>query len=419
MRQADKKEQRTDTDILLDIHKQILKTLQTRSVSSLIELASRIFACPVVLTDERYHRLALWPRQTIGDPVYDALVQSEVLPLEFVQSYTEAYLPGQEPRYNPFYVSQGPVGELPRIFALIHDDRQTLGHIGIILGNRSPETWHYGAATIVADAIAVILSPRISKTATDSSNLSYLLSDILDSQVSLDKRYGALQHLENHCPKPWNLLLVHSSETTDLEVLAGAVASDLSSRFPRFIVTRLKGFLILFEYQTKSSDAFQAVSRHIQTFGYKRFFLVQTENKYHYPRFMEAIYLANLTWSLPSDIKEMVQMDESTIIKVDALQSWPSLMAASAADGAKALIHPLLLQLKDTDEADESDYYNTLEAYCKHAYDRKKTSEALHIHRNTLLYRLKRIEELFQVNLENPELLLDLSISFRLAHVVK
>ena len=55
------------------------------------------------------------------------------------------------------------------------------------------------------------------------------------------------------------------------------------------------------------------------------------------------------------------------------------------------LIHPALYELMAYDEKNHAELTDTLEAYllCRHNY--VKTAERLCIHRNTLLYRLKRI----------------------------
>ena len=79
-----------------------------------------------------------------------------------------------------------------------------------------------------------------------------------------------------------------------------------------------------------------------------------------------------------------------------------------------AIIHPSLYILKRYDEANKSELYNTLYQYLLHERNLVKTAEILSIHRNSLLYRLKKIKELVDIDMDNPSLRQYLVISFQL-----
>lgn len=62
-----------------------------------------------------------------------------------------------------------------------------------------------------------------------------------------------------------------------------------------------------------------------------------------------------------------------------------------------------LSKLADYDQRQRADLIKTLEAYFNHLGNLRATSEALHVHRNTLLYRLDRIKEISGMDLDNAE----------------
>lgn len=62
-----------------------------------------------------------------------------------------------------------------------------------------------------------------------------------------------------------------------------------------------------------------------------------------------------------------------------------------------------LSRLADYDQRQQSDLIKTLDAYFNHLGNLRATSEALHVHRNTLLYRLERIKEISGMDLDNAE----------------
>jgi DNA-binding PucR family transcriptional regulator len=76
-----------------------------------------------------------------------------------------------------------------------------------------------------------------------------------------------------------------------------------------------------------------------------------------------------------------------------------------------SLIAPELMELMAYDKDNSTPYFETLRAYLLHERDIPKTSEKLIIHRTTLLYRLKKIQSMLNVNLEDPWQRLYLTLS--------
>jgi len=74
--------------------------------------------------------------------------------------------------------------------------------------------------------------------------------------------------------------------------------------------------------------------------------------------------------------------------------------------------HPALGILRRTDLENHSELYKTLCVYIEHSCSIKLTSEALFIHRNSLVYRLNRIIELCHLNLADANTLFLLRLSF-------
>lgn len=78
------------------------------------------------------------------------------------------------------------------------------------------------------------------------------------------------------------------------------------------------------------------------------------------------------------------------------------------------LVSPDLMALKEHDEQHGTEYLETFRQYLLLERDIPKTSQALIIHRTTLLYRLKKIQALIQSDLEDPWQRLYLLLSFRI-----
>lgn len=71
-----------------------------------------------------------------------------------------------------------------------------------------------------------------------------------------------------------------------------------------------------------------------------------------------------------------------------------------------------ILFLKNYDDKNNTDLYNTLKLYLELERNVLQTSKELFIHRSTLFYRLERIQKITGANLEDPKERLILRISF-------
>ncbi|MEK4146829.1 helix-turn-helix domain-containing protein [Robertmurraya sp. FSL W8-0741] len=67
----------------------------------------------------------------------------------------------------------------------------------------------------------------------------------------------------------------------------------------------------------------------------------------------------------------------------------------------KEYYYHILGPLQKYDETQDGDLTFTLESLAKHQFDLKQTSDAIFLHRNTLRYRIKKIEEILEVKLDD------------------
>ncbi|MGI6326611.1 MAG: PucR family transcriptional regulator [Saccharofermentanales bacterium] len=78
------------------------------------------------------------------------------------------------------------------------------------------------------------------------------------------------------------------------------------------------------------------------------------------------------------------------------------------------LVNPRVLVLLDYDRKHASDYLLTLRCFLLYDKNTRTVCNLLHIHRNTLYYRLKRIYQILQLDIYKTTNMLDLQLSFAL-----
>ncbi len=93
--------------------------------------------------------------------------------------------------------------------------------------------------------------------------------------------------------------------------------------------------------------------------------------------------------------------------------------AAVAMNYAGAFIHPAFQAIMAYDIENDTDFLKTLKVYLDSGTNQVLTAKLLHIHRNTLKYRLSRLKEIWNINLEDTNQRLRLILSFLLSEFME
>lgn len=94
-------------------------------------------------------------------------------------------------------------------------------------------------------------------------------------------------------------------------------------------------------------------------------------------------------------------------------QLFQVLTAASAQLSLPEICNSLLLEVRAYDQIHHTAYLSILDCFLRHERNYTRTAAELHMHRNNVIYHIRRIQELFRINLEDPELRLQLRLSFK------
>lgn len=97
-----------------------------------------------------------------------------------------------------------------------------------------------------------------------------------------------------------------------------------------------------------------------------------------------------------------------------AQYAFPYLLSEMQHTAASETLHPALKMLEEYDASHHTDFYHTLYVYLSHERSIADTARVLNLHRNSLLYRLKRLHELLDADLENPLVRLHILLSYEI-----
>lgn len=231
------------------------------------------------------------------------------------------------------------------------------------------------------------------------NNYESILYDIISGEDSLhiDNRISAL---DLKFPKQMCVLVVNPSEKKNEKQVNGFLENDIKRLFPLSCSICYNEFIIV-EVPVKegspiSGDKFNklseiAVRENVQI-GISNIFSNVSELKHYFNQAFSALVIS----------KKL--KDEGVLHKYEIYWFY-DLLSKSRIDEITLsdYCHPALRNLYEFDYYNSTDYVTTLKVYLECGCSIKKTSDVLFIHRNSLSYRLERIEEIGSIDLSSVD----------------
>jgi sugar diacid utilization regulator len=124
--------------------------------------------------------------------------------------------------------------------------------------------------------------------------------------------------------------------------------------------------------------------------------------KEHYIQSLDALYFGSHIDS------------ERSIYFYDNYSIYQVARVCSNTSDLKRFCHPKLVCLMEYDAEHNTSFSESLYVYLKNSRNITNAAEALHLHRNSFIYHLKRIEEILNLSLSDSDILLHIELSFRL-----
>lgn len=128
-----------------------------------------------------------------------------------------------------------------------------------------------------------------------------------------------------------------------------------------------------------------------------------------------------LEWNkrIPEEIQNRIQWDrrypaEHRAHRYSEIQIYEMLKTSPDSANLRSFIHPALARLRQFDAETGNELYHTLDVYLHNFHNNKDTARVLNLHRNSLAYRLEKINEISKADLQDPATELLLRISFKI-----
>lgn len=298
-----------------------------------------------------------------------------------------------------------------RIWANIYSENKFLGQAVILEVFKPFSESDITLINQLSETLSIELQKHKYYETTNADNRDLLILDLLNEKIKNQEAINENLKFANWNLREWLRIISITMEQEKISLIQFKfIRNFLKKLFPDAVCVLYNGNIVTVINYISDKTFLEIYSEKLNTFlgeqnifcGVSRPFSNLIDIDKYYKQSLKSIELGKC---LNSD--KLIFFYDSYI-----LQHIFSL--CSGHESLKEFCHPSLLKLIDYDKKYNTDYLETLYSYIANFKNQTELAKVMNIHRNTLYYRISKIEEIINIDLNNIDDFVSIYLSFKI-----
>lgn len=388
-----------------------------RGLQSLISAAFDVLQNPIFVTDStaKYIAWSYDESRIKPDSEFANFITSDIIDGSSIDGFGQAFITKNNlteiisQRTTPYIFFNESFGA-DSIIASVRIQNVTVGQVYMIAYNREFTDFDYRIFAHLVGLVGQEMQKDEFYVRNRREASAYFLTDLFSNNYmnreSINRRllslnYKALESLFVLILRPRQ----HHESDTPLEILLGQLRGALRGHLSAIIDGRLAILLNYSRRRAPDEELMAELRKQAEmsdlVIGVSNEFSDLADAPHYFAQAESALYMG-LKFRPAENVNYYHEVNDFALL--DRLGSSYRL---------EALIHPDIPVLMESDKNNHTDYTETLREYLACACNVQRTAAALHVHKNTLLYRLNKIKAMLETTLEDGLELYRYQLSFR------
>lgn len=399
-----------EAKLVADMRRLIDALYSNLGIQYMVDIAAELFGNPILINDVTYKILAMSQKDAFTD---DTLAAAQ--DLGYVHEVNFSYMKKdrvfeQMKNLDYPFLSTSTKDNTNWLFRSIKIHNLEVGHVAVVETNHPFREIDYELLDRFSKLIAIEMEKSDFYKSNKGVMFNYLLSDLLSGKMqnkkSLQQRLG---YLEWKMYRYFQVLVIFDHDEINFDTRVQQIGEEIRSIIPdcRWTVHQ-KNIVVLLNRSEEAllSEKEQNILKNFLdanslSAGVSNAYSSIFETRKHYLEALRALEMGLYT----SRTKGYFLYDDYVFAYIANV--------ISKRNNLMDFIHPAVKFLYHYDQENNTQFLETLNQHLFFVNQPVAAAESLHIHRNTLLYRINRIKELTKIDLDNGDVRLKLQSSLK------
>lgn len=388
-------------------------------VAALTQLAFDTFHIPIIVVDVAYRFVACACRQPIADPYWQTIIE-QGSPMEntILEYYlNDGLLDSISHCDGAIVVDWGICKDYPQCSGPIYIDKSLEGFVSLLYMEKGKEELALQLNTLLCRLCQIVMRTQGTNIQKRKNPIRELLAHKIFEKAGPGSNELTNAHFDKYKPFvdviPAYRIYVLSYDTPESNVIEH-VRGRIKSVFHDIIYLQRKDSLYILTHHVSPQQT-HAANTEIQAFintyqlhcGCSEIFTDIRDRHVYIEQAETALYCGIHT-----------QSDKRIYHFADYYEEIILLTPVQTLCYENAILAPVR-QLSEEDKKNGTDYIHTLYTYLQQRNDIRTTAELLNLHRNTLNYRLTKISDLLNLDINDPNMSSKLHLSLHILKTLK
>lgn len=381
-------------------------------IPRMIKKAAEILGNPLVVTDESYDLVGYSSAGEVNDPIWKAIVESGYCPIDIVKILRhEGFEKQLEREASPLFLTKGEFSKyIRRLVTEIRIGEQLKGYMALLEYEKPITPIEQEILKFVSAVIALEFAKYDAISKARGHLGQELLGDLVKGNIGSEAiAQNRVKSLDWRLGEYFQVVLISNKENRRIGgEYYDSVQSIILRHLPASKIGFSSNYIVILSTGNSQGmlikvlpDLERFCRQHFLCLGIGRPYKTLTEISQSFKEAQKALLLA------------------SSIKRPGLVHYYEDLAVYDLLVNVKSdyRIHPGLQKLIEYDKNNDTDYVKTLSTYLQNYKNLSQTADDLFLHRNTVLYRLRKIEEILQASLDNHSLCLQLELGILLLDI--
>lgn len=391
-----------DERLLNTAYQKLFEALHKGGIDQICQTAHELLGKPVLIVNEELRKLAQYPDKLLGDPLWDALWQNGAFTPEMVwQLRDDALMEKSEQSDVPTWVDWGLVKNIPRLVCNVKVEGVIEGYVGVFFQANTYDDLDVQITKLVSQTVGMELQKQQHTRSTRyPAIITTFISDLFQGMVKTEEELSRWEKsMSIRLKPPFYVAAIGGDDrvSTTLHYMRATLIASSNNIFGTVLEGRL--YILFSEVNARQE--------------YSEYFKGQV----HQIADMLNMYSLSAGMSIPFD--NLLDLENYKYQAERALELGKLYRPSGRIHSYRELafenmlsyirenitpenyLHPAIGVLEKYDGENHTEYLKTLSTYITCMCNPSRTIEKMHIHRNTLLYRLNKIVDLTNLDLGN------------------